>query len=138
MHTHFCEVVGHEWQCGDDCICICGLPMEGHDHSDCPVELRPCPEHKAEQEQRMVEAMFSNADTVSATNAEELEAALPHCNCGCAEAERSKVVGWCFWCDHTYTDFKPETEDWHFAHDCPEAPEELKQAALARLEKGSA
>ena len=45
MHTHFCEVVGHEWQCGDDCICICGLPMEGHDHSDCPIELRACAEH---------------------------------------------------------------------------------------------
>ena len=42
MHRHFCEVVGHDWQCGEDCECICGLPMEGHDHSDCPVELRAC------------------------------------------------------------------------------------------------
>jgi hypothetical protein len=36
--------------------------MEGHDHSDCSVELRPCPEHAAEQERRMAEAMSSEPD----------------------------------------------------------------------------
>ena len=56
MHTHFCEVYGHEWRCGEECQCICGLPMEGCDHTDCPVELRPCPEHEAEQERRIAEA----------------------------------------------------------------------------------
>jgi hypothetical protein len=46
MHRHFCEVYGHDWQCGEDCNClVCGLPMNGFDHRDCPVELRPCPEH---------------------------------------------------------------------------------------------
>jgi len=57
MHRHFCEIAGHDWQCSDNCECICGLPMEGHDHSDCPVELRPCPNHPAEYEVRMLEAM---------------------------------------------------------------------------------
>jgi hypothetical protein len=53
MHIHFCEVDGHEYECsGDSCECICGLPMEGHDHSDCPVELRPCPEHQFGQKQK--------------------------------------------------------------------------------------
>jgi hypothetical protein len=31
--------------------------MNGNDHSDCPVELRPCPEHKVEHERHMAEAM---------------------------------------------------------------------------------
>lgn len=44
-------------QCSEGCECICGLLMEGNDHSDCPVELRACPEHAAEQQRRMAEAM---------------------------------------------------------------------------------
>jgi hypothetical protein len=49
MHRHFCDITGHDWQCSDNRECICGLSMEKHDHSDCPVELRPCPKHRAEQ-----------------------------------------------------------------------------------------
>jgi hypothetical protein len=52
MHRHFCDAEGHDWQCSGDCECICGLPMEGHDHSECPVELRACPEHAAEFQRR--------------------------------------------------------------------------------------
>jgi hypothetical protein len=29
--------------------------MNGNDHSDCPVELHPCPEHEVEQKQPMSE-----------------------------------------------------------------------------------
>ncbi len=51
-HRHWCEIDGHEYECsGDSCLCICGLRMNGNDHSDCPVELRPCPEHEVEQKQ---------------------------------------------------------------------------------------
>lgn len=32
-----------------------GLAMSGNDHSDCPVELRPCAEHEFEQKQSMSE-----------------------------------------------------------------------------------
>ncbi len=57
MHTHFCDVHGDYWKCSEDCQCICGLPIEGNDHSDCPVELRPCPEHQPEADRRMQEAI---------------------------------------------------------------------------------
>jgi len=37
-----------------------------------------------------------------------------------------------------YVDYSPTTEDRHFADHCPEAPEKLKQAALATLAKRGA
>jgi hypothetical protein len=43
---HCCAVEGHYYECAEDCVCICGLPMNSNDHSECPVELRPCPEHE--------------------------------------------------------------------------------------------
>jgi hypothetical protein len=68
-HQHFCYVAGHYWQCegtalrGGDaepsvCVCVCGLPLEGFDHSGChdPVELLACPEHWEEGRQRIEEA----------------------------------------------------------------------------------
>ena len=58
-HEHFCYVAGHYWQCGGTalrggdtepsaCVCVCGLPLEGLDHSGCQdcVELLACPEHR--------------------------------------------------------------------------------------------
>jgi hypothetical protein len=67
-HQHFCHVAGHYWQCGGTalrggdtepsvCVCVCGLPLEGFDHSGChdPVELLACPEHQ-EGRQRIEEA----------------------------------------------------------------------------------
>jgi hypothetical protein len=54
-HRHFCGIAGHDWQCSDNCECICGLPMNGNDHSECPVELRECPEHEFQQGQQMPE-----------------------------------------------------------------------------------
>jgi hypothetical protein len=48
MHRHWCEVRAHKYECSDGaCMCPCGSPMEAGDHSDCPVELRPCPEHRS-------------------------------------------------------------------------------------------
>jgi hypothetical protein len=65
-HQHFCHVAGHYWQCegtalrgGDTepsvCVCVCGRPLEGFDHSGCQenVELLACPEHGEEQRRRM-------------------------------------------------------------------------------------
>jgi len=67
-HRHFCCVAGHYWQCegtamrgGDTepsvCVCVCGLPLEGFDHSGChdPIELLACPEHM-EEGRRSIEA----------------------------------------------------------------------------------
>ena len=45
-HTHYCDIAGHEWTCEEDtCSCICGVLMEDGEHSECPIELRACPEH---------------------------------------------------------------------------------------------
>jgi hypothetical protein len=137
-HRHYCDFAGHDLQCSGDCECICGVLMEGHDHSDCPVELRACPEHAPEQERSIAKAMSSEADTSSIQDCHERESALPHCECGCAETESSKVVGWCFHCDHVYANYGPEIEDRHFAVDCPDAPEELKKSARKRLAKRAA
>jgi len=138
MHTHFCEVVGHDWQCGADCDCICGLPMDGNDHSDCPIELRPCPEHQDKTERRAAEVESAGVEIDFSILSEERQRSRPHCQCGCADADPSKVVGWCLWCDHVYTEYSREIEDRHSAYDCPGAPEKLKHSALASLAKRGA
>jgi hypothetical protein len=130
-HRHWCEVYGHNYQCLEDCECICGLPMNGNDHSDCPVELRPCPEHKAEQERHMAEAMSGENQTEMEQDARP----LPHCECGCSDTDPGKVVGWCLHCDHVYANYTPALQDQHFANHCPDAPETLKESARARLAK---
>jgi hypothetical protein len=43
----------------------------------------------------------------------------------------------CFWCGHGYKEYTSELEDDHFAHQCSEAPKELKEGALKRLRDGS-
>jgi hypothetical protein len=37
------------------------------------------------------------------------------------------------WCDHVYVEYNPTTEDQHFAHHCPDAPQELRESARNRL-----
>ena len=81
-HGHFCDFAGHSWHCGEQCHCICGLPMERNDHSKCPVELRACPDHSAEQQRSMEEAMSSEPDAAFIEKSEKWEFALPHCDCG--------------------------------------------------------
>jgi hypothetical protein len=126
-HQHGCLVEGHYYDCADGCECICGLPMNGNDHSDCPVELRPCPEHKVEHKRRMAEAM-----SCEQTEIETQGSTRPHCECGCADIDAS-TVGWCLHCDHVYASYTPELERWHFAYHCPGAPCELKQYAVTKL-----
>jgi hypothetical protein len=128
-HRHFCDFAGHNWQCAGDCECICGLPMEGHAHSECPVELRACPEHSAEQQRRIAEAMASEPVPAFVQSLQE----RPGCECGCAEVESNTFVGWCLHCDHMYVNYSPEMEARHFADDCPGAPEELKKSAQEKL-----
>ena len=132
MHRHFCDAEGHDWQCSGDCECICGLPMEGHDHSECPVELHPCPEHAAEFQRRMAQPCSPEAEAEAKRLREQWEA-RPHCECGCIANQRAEIVGWCLYCDHTYSHYSVEVQDRHFAEHCPGAPEALKQAARARF-----
>jgi hypothetical protein len=40
----------------------------------------------------------------------------------------------CFWCGYGYEEYSPELEGNHFAFHCPDAPEELKESAKARLQ----
>ena len=140
-HRHFCDFAGHFWECegtalrplaGDTepsvCMCeTCHVPMEQGDHSGCMVELLACPEHRDEQERLMAE-MSAEIDAQS----DEEEAALAHCECGCADAAPENVVAWCMWCDHVYGDYSAENEDQHFAHHCPNAPQALRESARKR------
>jgi len=135
MHKHHCDVTGHDYECGKNCECICGLPMEQGDHSDCPVELRACPEHKDETEQQVAEVEPGAVEIDFSILSEERQRSRPHCQCGCAEIEPGASVGFCLWCDHVYVEYSPKIEKQHFAYHCPGAPEKLKQTSLASLAK---
>lgn len=135
MHSHYCDAEGHDYECSDDCECFCGLPMERHDYSDCPIQLRPCAEHEPEHERRMAEVMSAIADAACIPRSDAPQAAVPHCLCGCADLALGKSVGFCIWCDHVYAEYSSAIENQHFARDCSGAPEEAKQAARERLAK---
>jgi hypothetical protein len=131
-HRHYCDFAGHDWKCSSqDCECLCGFPTEGHDHSECPVELRACPEHALEEQRRIQEAISHDPESIQKWH--ERLSTRPHCDCGCAEADMSKIVGFCLHCDHTYAEFSPEIQDRHFAYHCTGAPEELRQSARQRF-----
>ncbi len=135
MHRHCCDVTGHEYQCSDDCECFCGLPMEQGDHSDCPVQLRACPEHQGKTACPISEVGSDAVASDFSILSPERQRAVPHCECGCAAADRSKMVGWCLWCDHGYVHYSRVIESRHFANNCPGAPHELKEAERAMLAK---
>jgi hypothetical protein len=88
---HYCDYSGHDWQGSENCKCIYGVPAQGHDHSDCPVELRACPEHAPKQQRSMTETMTYEPDAAFVQKWPE----RPHCECGYAEADPSEFVGWC-------------------------------------------
>jgi hypothetical protein len=89
-HRHFCDFAWHNWQCVEHCHCICGLPMEGQDHSNCSVELRACPEHAAEQERRMAAAMSSEPDAAFMQESNDGESALPVANADASKPNRAR------------------------------------------------
>ena len=105
--------------------------MENGDRNRCRIELRACPEHEDAQRQSIAEAMSREPDPSSI----EKWLMRSQCNCGCAEAELSEIVGWCFHCTHQYADYNSKIEDRHFALHCPGAPKELKESARKRLAK---
>lgn len=122
LHHHFCYVVGHDFECREDCECICGQPMNGNDHTDCPIELRPCPKHHSEQE--MSDESESEGVVEIKFPAAPQRAAL-HCECGCSGVDAAEIVGWCLHCNHVYAKYNPEIENHHFAYHCPGAPSQL-------------
>jgi len=134
-HRHWCAVEAHHYDCAEDCECICGLPMNGNDHSECPVELRSCPEHKFQQGQDMPEEALPESAVEIKFPADWRHTAQPSCGCGCSEVDAAEVVGWCLWCDHVYAKWSPVIQDRHFASHCPGAPTESRQNAHASLAK---
>jgi hypothetical protein len=129
LHQHFCYVGGHDFECSEDCECICGQPMNGNDHTDCPVELRPCPQHKSEQ--KILEEPAPEGVVEINLPSDSQRAAL-HCECGCSGVDAAEIVGWCLHCDHVYATYNPEIENRHFAYHCPGAPSQLSSAVSQR------
>jgi hypothetical protein len=97
------------------------------DHTECPIELRACPEH-----QRQL-PVLSDDELANFFGHLSSDAEKPRCDCGCADAHPENVVGFCFWCRHVYVTFDAKTEAQHFSNFCPGAPAELREAAQSRL-----
>jgi hypothetical protein len=71
-HYHFCDYEGHYWDCRrsavrqfadasepTQCMCVKHLvSMEDGDHSECPVELLACPEHRELHVRQMNEFQY--------------------------------------------------------------------------------
>lgn len=122
----------HVLVCPADNVCLgCGLPMNTHDYEQCMNLSRP--------RKSQGRAEINEANPISRTTAIQHEppSPAPHCECGCADADTEKVIDWCMWCDHVYVDHNRVTEDQHFARHCPDAPQELKHSARARLARES-
>ena len=103
-HTHFCYVAGHYWQCegtalrgGDTepsvCVCVCGLPLEGFDHSGChdPIELLACPEHREEGRRSIEEARKRYGQRAAESGSGEADPAVAKAEEGESPAELSPV-----------------------------------------------
>jgi hypothetical protein len=135
-HRHYCDVVGHDWQCSSaDCECVCDFLMEEGDHSDCPVELRACPEHENQAGRQMSEVNSDAVEIDFSILSPERQQASPHCECGCAEIDVMEIVGWCLWCSHVYSEWNPVIQDGHFAHQCSGVPGQGRLDALESLAK---
>jgi hypothetical protein len=136
-HPFFCEIGGHEWEL--DCYCVavhefvpeqhsvcicetCQFPKDQGDHSRCPIELRPCPEHL---HQTSAEADAGGVPISLPLDADEKAER--------AFAQLQTYEAACFWCGHGYDEYNAKAEDEHFAYNCPDAPEELREHAKKRL-----
>ena len=135
-HPFFCDIGGHEWELDCDCVAVhefvpekysvcvcmtCQVPKDEGDHSRCPIELRPCPEHL---HQTRAEAGAGGVPIAMPPDADEkVERAF-------SQLETYEAA--CFWCGQGY-EYNPKAEDDHFAYKCPDAPEELREHAKKRL-----
>jgi hypothetical protein len=118
-HMHYCEV-GHQYQCSSsECICVCDIPYENSDHSECAIELRVCPNHKSDVTPADVEAV-KEAEAISI----QFPTAMPR------KLNRlmgsKKYVAFCYWCGFGYEIYSRRLEAEHFAQNCPGAPAELR------------
>jgi hypothetical protein len=82
--------------------------MNGNDHTDGPVELRPCPEHQAQQKQSNREGPFpENIVEIDFRDDWETEN-QPHCECSCSQ-NAAEVIGWRSHCIHVYANYSPKS-----------------------------
>ena len=123
-HRHFCDVVGHWWECegtalrsGDKepsiCMCLtCGVPLESGDHSHDYVELLACPEHR-------------NADDALAISSQAEPETEPVVF---RDMNGNPIFGFCLWCNKDF--YSMEEMEAHNADGmkaCPVHQELIKQ-----------
>jgi hypothetical protein len=122
-HKHYCDIGGHEWECDNPaCMCFCDELMERGDHSECPVELRACPQHREGLQPGEV------AGGVPISFPEDTADKIKR-----AVEQGDSYAAVCFWCGHGYDRYTRKIEAEHFAYHCPDAPQQLKDSARARL-----
>jgi len=92
-----------------EAMCIClrhQVPMENRDHSDCPVELLPCPEHLDEQLKEMERFRTSDLATSEGDGENAMSkimTARPRSDfvCGATEtstrSRKSRLISWLRW-----------------------------------------
>ena len=107
MHRHWCEYVGHYWECSGTAVrlfqaepseCMCfdhGVPMEQGDHSECRLELLSCPEHRNDQ----MRAMGYEPDHVFEQQSDEESSMF-------RDENGNPICGWCFWCGCSFFSFE--------------------------------
>lgn len=131
MHQHFCDFVGHYWDCPGSAIrsllgqfepslCICmehQVPMEEGDHSQCSIELLVCPEHRDAQLRKMgYEPGTSNMPQPSSGERSSMF----------RDEHGNRTVGFCLWCNRDfYTREEVEEHNANEMEHCP-AFQELK------------
>jgi hypothetical protein len=109
--------------CPEDNVCLqCGEPMNTHDFMACLNGVN--------RGHRVAEDV-SNEQEPGVSRIEVPSDFWQRADDVFGQLENYAAV--CVWCGHGYDIFTPQTEDEHFAHDCPNAPEQLKKTALARL-----
>jgi hypothetical protein len=96
--------------------------MEQGDHSECPIELRACPEHLDGLQPGEV------AGGVPISFPEDTADKIKR-----AVEQGDSYAAVCFWCGHGYGRYTRKIEAEHFAQHCPDAPQQLKDSARARL-----
>jgi hypothetical protein len=121
-HQHFCGDGGHHYDCArSGCMCFCDVRCDTGDHTDCPVELRACPEHEHGITTGELEAA-KEAGAVPIQFPPDMPEKLSRVLRG-----STPYAGFCIWCAYRYEEYSPKLEAEHFAYNCTDAPDELRE-----------
>lgn len=120
-HQHWCGYTGHYWTCpgtatrlfqNEPSVCLCldhGVRMEDGDHSECAVELMPCPEHRADQ----MRAMGYEPDHIFEQQPDERSSLF-------GDADGNRTIGFCLWCGRDF--YTMEEHEAHVANEMAACP----------------